>query len=117
MKRQHKVGVAEEVFQAQGAGIDGIGLCAQNISQGLGQTGRLIAGGQAITRAGDLPDTAGDGALGVAGDGLGDLWQYGFIEFANVQDGRIVVGGGHAHVTGDGIVAAAAGGMGDVEGL
>ena len=88
IQRQHEVAIAEQVFQAQYPGFDRVCMGAQGRAQaGLTRDGQHLGGGTGT--AGDLPDTSGHRALGVADDGQGDLRQYRFIECADVHDGCI----------------------------
>ena len=95
---------------------DGDGLCRVPVGHGEGQC--ATDGGRIGVAAGGGDDDVA-ARLGVEDDavvhgaGLTDVDAAG----GEAQAVGIVVGGGHAHVAGDSVVAAAAGGMGDVEGL
>ena len=96
---------------------DGDGLCRAKVAVGEAQRGRTDGGRIGVVAG------RGDGdrgaRLGIEDDGVG--LAAGFSHADRVggegQAGGVIVGGGHAHVAGDAVVAAAAGGMGDVEGL
>ena len=108
------VGVVVDVVIDAG---DGDGLCGVPVGCGEGQC--ATDGGR---RAGVAGGRDGDVAagFGVEDDGvLGCTTVFSGIAAGGRQGdvGGVVVGGGHAHDAGDAAVAAAAGGMGDVEGL
>ena len=107
-------GVFDEVVNAG----DGDGLWRVPVAVGKGQC--VTDGGRHVVATGGGDDEVADG-LGVEDDGVGG----GASGFSDSEAGRsrqddagdVVVDGGDAHVAGDAAVAAAAGGMDDVEGI
>ena len=96
---------------------DGDGLWRAKVAVGEAQRGRTDGGRIGVVAG------RGDGdrgaRLGIEDDGVGLAagLSHGDAAGGEGQAGDVIVGGGHAHAAGDAAVAAAAGGMGDVEGL
>ena len=96
---------------------DGDGLYGVPVAGGEGQHGRADGRCTGVAAGGEKDHLSA--RLGVEHDGVG--LAAGFTHADRVggeaQTRGVIVGGGHCHAAGDAAVAAAAGGMGDVEGL